>query len=52
MFHEFLLQSLVGGKGMCRKQEHVSDSQLEINKEDFLPPSFTVLVIAKDLAWY
>lgn len=52
MFHEFLLWSMVGGKGMCHKQEHVSDSQLEINKKDFLPPSFTQLVIAKDLARY
>lgn len=52
MVHEFLLGSLVGGKGVCHKQEHVSDSQLEINKEDFPPPSFTLLIIAKDLASY
>jgi len=25
---------------MCHEQEHVSDGQLEINKEDFLPPFY------------
>lgn len=31
-------------------QRHVSDSQPETNREDFLPPSFMLLVLAKDLA--